>query len=91
MCYKVRRSNVVQKRYNNPKQVHGNNVSQKACETVPQPKIHSIVYYRMALDKVGRKLIEFRSIHELVTAIANAMEGLSFLAHVYFVCSCSAF
>ena len=72
-------------------EVHRNNVPQDVCETVPQPKTHSVVRYRMALDRVGRKLTEFRSTHKLVTAIADIMEGSSVLAHVYFVCLCSAF
>ena len=90
VCHEVRRSNVVQKRRDNPEQVHGNNVPQEAREAVPQPKTHSVVHYRMALDRVGRKLTEFRSTRELVTAIADAMEGSSFLARVYFVCPCPA-
>ena len=45
----------------------------------------------MALDRVGRKLTEFRSSCELVTAIADAMEGLSFLTHVYFVAHDAAY
>ena len=40
----------------------------------------------MALDQVGRKLTNFRSIHKLVTTIADAMKGLSTLACVYFMC-----
>ena len=91
VCYEVHRNNVVQERCDNPEQVHGNNVSQEAYKTVPQPKTHSVVHYQMVLDQVGRKLIEFRSTRELVTAIADVMEGSSFLAHVYFVCLCSAF
>ena len=72
-------------------EVRRNNVPQEMRETVPQPKTHSVVHYRMALDRVGRKLTEFRSTRELVTAIADAMEGSSVLARVYFVCPCSAF
>ena len=45
VCHEVRRSNVVQKRRDNPEQVHGNNVPQEACETVPQPKTYSVVHY----------------------------------------------
>ena len=71
-------------------EVRRNNVPQDVCETVPQPKTHSVVRYRMALDRVGRKLTEFRSTCELVTAIADAMEGSFILAHVYFVCPCPA-
>ena len=37
------------------------------------PKTHAVIHYRMALDRVGRKLTEFRSACELVTAIADAM------------------
>ena len=91
VCHEVCRNNVVQERRDNPVEVHRNNVLQEACETVPQPKTHFVVHYRMALDQVGRKLTEFRSIHKLVTAIADAMEDSSILTHVYFVCSCSAF
>ena len=57
---------------------------------MPQPKTHSVIYYWMALDRVGRKLIEFRSTCELVTTIADTMEGSSILAHVHFVCPCPA-
>ena len=55
------------------------------------PKTHAVIHYRMALDRVGRKLTEFRSARELVTAIADAMQGSSVLARVYFVCPCPAF
>ena len=72
-------------------EVHRNNVPQKVYKTVPQPKTYSVVYYQMTLIQVGRKLTEFRSTHKLVTAIADIMEGSSVLAHVYFVCLCSAF
>ena len=91
VCHEVHRNNVVQERRDNPVEVCRSNVPQEACETVPQPKTHSVVHYRMALDRVGRKLTEFRSTRELVTAIADAMEGSSFLARVYFVCPCPAF
>jgi len=69
-------------------EVHRNNVVQEAHETVPQSKTHSVVHYQMALDQVGRRLTEFRSTRELVTAIADAMEGLSILTRVHFVCLC---
>jgi len=65
-----------------------NNVPQEVHKTVPQPKTHSVVHYRMALDRVGKKLTEFRFTRKLVTAIADAMEGSSFLARVYLVCPC---
>ena len=52
---------------------------------------HTVIYYQMALDQVGRKLTEFRSAYELVTAIVNAMQGLSVLIHIYFVCPCPTF
>jgi len=68
-----------------------NNVVQEACKTVLQSKTHSVIHYQMALDQVGRRLTEFRSTRELVTAIVDAMEGSSVLARVYFVCPCSAF
>ena len=48
------------------------------------PKTHAVIHYQMALDRVGRKLIEFRSAHELVTAIVDAMQGSSVLAYFYF-------
>jgi len=67
-----------------------NNVVQEACKTVPQSKMHSVVHYQMALDQVGRRLTEFRSTHELVTAIADAIEDSSILVHVHFVCPCPA-
>ena len=51
---------------------------------MPQPKTHSVVHYRMALDRVGRKLTEFRSTCKLVTAIADAMEGSSILTRILF-------
>ena len=54
------------------------------------PKTHTVIYYRMALNRVGRKLTEFRSAHELVTAIADTMQGLSVLTHFYFVFICLA-
>ena len=72
-------------------EVHRDNVPQEARKTVPQPKTHSVIHYWMALDRVGRKLTDFRSTRELVTAIADAMEGSSVLACVYFMCPCSAF
>ena len=90
MCHEVRRNNVVQERHDNSVEVCRNNVPQEACETVPQPKTHSIIHYRMALDRVGRKLTKFRSTRELVTAIADAMEGSSVLTHVYLMCLCPA-
>ena len=55
------------------------------------PNTHAVIHYRMALDRVGRKLTEFRSARELVTAIADAMQGSSVLPRVYFVCPCPAF
>ena len=73
-----------------------NNVSQEGHETMSQtktsdwtcPRTGSVRHYRMALDRVGRELTEFRSIHELVTAIADAMQGSFVLSHVYFACPC---
>jgi len=50
VCHKVRRNNVVQEWRDNPVEVRRNNVPQEVCETVPQPKTHSVVHYRMALD-----------------------------------------
>ena len=50
VCHEVRRNNIVQKWRNKPEQVHRNNVSQEACEAVPQPKTYSVIHYRMALD-----------------------------------------
>ena len=91
VCHEVHRNNVVQERRDNPVEVHRDNVPQEARKTVPQPKTHSVIHYWMALDRVGRKLTDFRSTRELVTAIADAMEGSSVLACVYFVCPCSAF
>ena len=54
------------------------------------PNTHAVIHYRMALDRVGRKLTEFRSARELVTAIADAMQGSSVLAHFYFAFICLA-
>jgi len=54
------------------------------------PKTHAVIHYQMALDQVGRKLIEFRSVCEFVTAIVDAMQGLSVLAHFYFMFICLA-
>ena len=82
VCHEVPRNNVVQERCDNPVKVRRNNVPQEVCETVLQSKTHSVVHYQIALDQVGRKLTEFRSTHELVTAIADAMKGLSVLSHV---------
>ena len=73
-----------------------NNVSQEGHETVSQtktsdwtcPGTSSVRHYRMALDRVGRELSEFRSTRELVTAIADAMQGSFVLAHVHFACPC---
>ena len=90
VCHEVCRNNVVQERRDNPVEVRRNNVPQEARETVPQPKTHSVVHYRMALDRVGRKLTEFRSTRELVTAIADAMQGSSILIRVYLMCPCPA-
>ena len=50
VCHEVRRNNIVQEWRNKPEQVHRNNVSQEACEAVPQPKTYSVIHYRMALD-----------------------------------------
>ena len=91
VCHEVCRNNVVQERHDNPVEVCRNNVLQGVCETVPKSKTHSVIHYQMALDQGNRKLTEFRSTHELVTAIADAMEGLSVLVCVYFVCPCPAF
>ena len=60
-----------------------NNVSQEGHKTVSQtktsnwtcPRTGSVRHYRMALDRIGRELIEFRSTRELVTVIADAMQG----------------
>jgi len=45
----------------------------------------------MALDQVGIKLTEFRSAHELVTAIVDAMQGLSVLTPCLFHMPMSCF
>ena len=50
VCHEVCRNNIVQERHDKPEQVHRNNVSQEACEAVPQPKTYSVVHYWMALD-----------------------------------------
>lgn len=43
----------------------------------------SLRHHRMALGEIGRPLNTFYSSHELVTAVADAMEGLSLFFVVY--------
>jgi len=48
------------------------------------PNIHTVIHYQMVLDQVGIKLTEFRSAYELITAIVDAMQGLSVLTPCLF-------
>ena len=100
VCHEVRRNNNPEEGCGNQVSEEGNDIQvpQKQHETVSQPKAldwalaypktHSVTHYRMALDRVGRKLTAFRSTRELVIAIVAAMEGSCVLSHVYFVCPC---
>ena len=104
VCHAVRRNNDSEKVDNDSQQVDNDSQQvldgQEGPETVSKirtsewaliyPNTHTVIHYRMALYRVGRKLTEFRSAHELVTAIADAMQGLSVLAHFYFAFICLA-
>ena len=98
MCHKVRRNNNPEEGCRNQISEEENDIQvpQKQYETVSQPKAldwalaypktHSVTHYRMALDRVGRKLMVFRSTCELVISIVAAIEGSCVLSHVYFMC-----
>ena len=101
VCHEVSRKNDSEEVGDNSQQVNddsqqvpnGQEGPEKVSKirTLVVPNTHTVIHYRMTLDQVSRKLTEFRSAHELVTAIADTMEGSSVLACVYFMCSCSAF
>lgn len=45
-----------------------------------------VKYYQIILDQVGREPTKFRSTYELIIVIADTIQGLFVLDHVYLVC-----
>lgn len=51
------------------------NILRSEAWAYPSSPMVSLQHYRMSLDEVGRPLNEFQSSYELVTSVADAMEG----------------